>query len=66
MYMARNKEFVNMMQGGFGRFTQYEVWLILSHQNELRINTLSIQKMNDGYFICCVDEFTTKEYKREV
>lgn len=62
MYMKHNKQFDIMMRGGCGTFTQYELWAILSHQNELGINTLLIQKSIDDKFICHVDNKTTFIY----
>lgn len=62
MYMKNNKEFQLMMRGGCGFFSQYEVWSILTHQNELGINTLLIQKANSLEFVCRVDDLTVKEY----
>ena len=62
MYMENNKQFDIMMRGGCGTFTQYELWAILSHQNELGINTLLIQKSIDDKFVCHVDNKTTFVY----
>ena len=64
MYMENNQEFISMMRGAFGTFTAYELWQILLCQNELGINTISIQKMSCGKFICKVDKKTVSEYKR--
>ena len=65
MYMKNIREFQLMMQGGVGFFSQYEVWTILSHQNELGINTISIQKDYTGKFVCVVDKPTIERYKEE-
>ena len=65
MYMKNNENFKLMMQGDFGFFSQYEVWTILSHQNELGINTISIQKDYTGKFVCMVDKPTIERYKEE-
>lgn len=65
MYMKNNREFQLMMQGGAGFFSQYEVWAILSHQNELGINTISIQKDYTGKFVCMVDKSTIERYREE-
>ena len=62
MYMKDNKEFQHMMKGNYGTFTQYELWSILSNQNELGINTISIQKSDDKKFICQVDKITIETY----
>lgn len=62
MHMKDNKEFVAMMQGGFGEFGIYEVWFLLTNLNELGINTLKVQQNLDGRYYCTVDKFTTKEY----
>ena len=64
MYMENNQEFISMMHGAFGTFTAHELWQILLCQNEFGINTISIQKMDCGKFICKVDEKTVNEYKR--
>ena len=63
--MKNNREFHLMMRGGVGFFSQYEVWAILSHQNELGINTISIQKDYTGKFVCMVDKPTIEGYKEE-
>ena len=65
MYMKNNREFQFMMRGGVGFFSQYEIWAILSHQNELCINTISIQKDYTGKFVCMVDKPTVERYKEE-
>ena len=65
MYMKDNIEFQFMMRGGVGFFSQYEMWTILSHQNELGINTISIQKDYTGKFVCMVDKLTIERYKEE-
>ena len=66
MHMKNNQEFIDMMRGYFGKFTKYELWSILINQNELGINTISIQKMNCGDFICKVDKETVLAYKIEM
>ena len=66
MYMRNNQEFIDMMRGYYGKFTQQQLWQILLHQNELGINTISIQKMNSSDFICKVDEETVLAYKIEM
>lgn len=65
MYMKNNREFQFMMRGGVGFFSQYEIWTILLHQNELGINTISIQKDYTGKFVCMVDKPTIERYKEE-
>ena len=65
MYMKNNREFQLMMRGGGVFFSQYEIWTILSHQNELGINTISIQKDYTGKFVCIVDKLTIERYKEE-
>ena len=62
MYMKNNPKYIRMMMGDFGNFTQQELWQILLHQNELGINTLMIQQMMDGAFICRVDNQTVNHY----
>ena len=64
MYMENNQGFIGMMRGAFGTFTAHQLWQILLCQNEFGINTISIQKMNCGKFICKVDGKTVSEYKR--
>ena len=54
-----------MMNGGYGYFTQYELWSILTNLNKLKINTISIQKTNDFEFVCVVDNPTIWCYKKE-
>lgn len=65
MYMKNNPKYVRMMMGDFGNFTQQELWQILLYQNELGINTLMIQQMADGAFICRVDIQTVNRYLLE-
>lgn len=65
MYMKDNREFQLMMRGGAGFFSQYEIWAILLHQNELGINTISIQKDYTGKFVCMVDKPTIERYKEQ-
>ena len=65
MFMKNNKEFKLMMRGGCGQFTQYELWSILSHQNELGINTIMVQKDPYGNFVCKVDKITTYHWLEE-
>ena len=60
--MKNNPKYIRMMMGDFGNFTQQELWQILLHQNELGINTLMIQQMMDGAFICRVDNQTVNHY----
>lgn len=63
MHMENNKEFIEMMEGGFGEFSSYEVWFILTNMNRLGINTLRAQQNLDGSFYCSVDEATVRAYK---
>ena len=63
--MKNNPKYVRMMMGDFGNFTQQELWQILLYQNELGINTLMIQQMADGAFICRVDIQTVNRYLLE-
>ena len=60
--MKNNPKYIRMMMGDFGNFTQQELWQILLNQNELGINTLMIQQMTDGAFICRVDNQTINRY----
>ena len=66
MCIRNSQEFIDMMNGYFGKFTKYELWSILVNQNELGINTISVQKMNCDEFICKVDKETVLAYKREM
>ena len=68
MYMKHSKLFHSLMMGNVVTLTQYELWNILTNQNELGINTIAIQKSNNGDFVCFVDNNTIKRYKemREV
>jgi hypothetical protein len=63
--MKQNEQFKLMMRGGLGQFTQYELWTVLSCQDELGINTLMVQKDHYGQFLCKVDELTVMSYKKE-
>ena len=65
MYMKHNEQFKFMMRGGLAQFTQYELWTILTYQDELGINTLMVQKDPYGQFLCKVDEVTVIYYKKE-
>jgi len=60
--MKDNPKYNRMMIGSFENFTQQELQQILLHQNELGINTLMIQQMADGTFICRVDALTINRY----
>ena len=62
MHMKTNKEFIDMMNGGFGEFSAYEVWFILTNLNQLGINTLYTQQNLDGSYYCTVDKATVKTY----
>ena len=62
MHMKNNKEFIEMMSGGFGEFSEYEVWFIMTNLNQLGINTLYTQQNLDGSFYCMVDKATVKTY----
>lgn len=64
MYMEQNKNFIEMMNGGFGEFTQHELWTILTNLNELNINTIKVQKTVEDKFICIVDRLTIERYSR--
>jgi hypothetical protein len=63
--MKDNPKYIRMMKGDFGNFTQQELWQILLHQNELGINTLKVQRMIDGAFICRVDNLSVNRYLLE-
>lgn len=65
MYMKNNKEFIDMMNGGYGRFSLYEMWAIITNLNKFHINTFYIQQFIDGTFICAVDRPTVDYYKNE-
>lgn len=66
MHMKNNKEFIEMMRGGFGEFNAYEVWFILTNLNNLGINTLHTQQNFDGSFYCSVDEVTVRAYRENM
>lgn len=63
MYIECNSEFIKMMNGGFGEFSAYEVWFIITNMNQLGINTLRTQQNFDGFYYCTVDERTTRAYR---
>ena len=65
MYMKNNKEFIDMMNGGYGRFSLHEMWAIMTNLNKFHINTFYIQQFIDGTFICAVDRPTVDYYKNE-
>ena len=66
MHMKDNKEFIEMMTGGFGEFSAYEVWFILTNLNNLGINTLRAQQNLDGTFYCSVDAATVLAYRENI
>lgn len=66
MHMKDNKEFIEMMSGGFGEFSEYEVWFIMTNLNQLGINTLYTQQNLDGSFYCMVDKATVKKYRENM
>ena len=63
MYIERNPEFIEMMNGGFGEFNQYELWTIISNQKDLHINVLKTQQTIDKTYICKVDDITARTYR---
>lgn len=63
MYIEHNPEFIEMMNGGFGEFNQYELWTIISNQNDLHINVLKTQQAIDKTYICKVDDITARTYR---
>ena len=66
MHMKDNKNFIEMMEGGFGEFSAYEVWFILTNLNNLGINTLRAQQNFDETFYCSVDEATVRAYRENM
>ena len=65
MYMKNNPKFIEMMNGGYGRFNLNEMWAIMTNLNELHINTIYTQQFVDGTFICAVDRPTVNYYRKE-
>lgn len=65
MYIEHNPEFMEMMNGGFGEFNQYELWTIILNQNDLHINVLKIQQTIDKTYICKVDDITVNAYRNK-
>ena len=61
--MKYSKLFHSLMMGNVVTFTKYELWNILTHQNELGINTIAIQQASNGDYICFVDNNTVSGYK---
>ena len=65
MYMKNNQKFIEMMNGGYGRFNLNEMWTIMTNLNVLHINTIYTQQLVDGTFVCTVDKPTVDYYKKE-
>ena len=65
MIMKSDHRFREMMSGRCARFTQEEMWEIMTHLNELYINTIYVQQFVDGTFICAVDRPTVNYYLKE-
>jgi hypothetical protein len=65
MIMKSDHRFREMMSGQCARFTQEEMWEIMTHLNELYINTIYVQQFVDGTFICAVDRSTVNYYLKE-
>lgn len=65
MYMKDNPKFIKMMKGGFGHFSLQEMWAIMTNLNALHVNTIHVQQVIDGTFICIVDRHTVEYYKKE-
>ena len=63
--MKDNPKFIEMMKGGFGRFSLQEMWAIMTNLNALHVNTIHVQQVIDGTFICIVDRHTVERYKKE-
>lgn len=54
-------DFKEMMCGGVGEFDEIQLQAIFQRQNELNINTISVQK-SGSLFLCRVDEKTVNNY----
>ena len=54
-------DFKEMMCGGVGEFDEIQLQAIFQRQNELNINTISVQK-SGSLFFCRVDEKTVNNY----
>ena len=65
MHMKNNPKFIEMMNGGYGRFNLNEMCAIMTNLNELHINTIYVQQFVDGTFICAVDRPTVNYYLKE-
>jgi hypothetical protein len=63
--MKSDHRFREMMSGQCAHFTQEEMWEIMTHLNELYINTIYAQQFVDGTFICAVDRPTVNYYLKE-
>lgn len=63
--MDKDSRFIEMMLGGFARFTQEEMFELMSHLSEFCINTIYVQQFVDGTFICAVDQPTVNYYRKE-
>ena len=60
MYMKRSEKLAKLLSGEIVKFTQHEVWNILSYLEEYGINMIKIQKTINGEFFCKVDDNTVK------
>ena len=65
MITKSDRRFREMMSGRSAYFTQEEMWEIMTHLNELYINTIYVQQLIDGTFICAVDKPTVNYYLKE-
>jgi predicted XRE-type DNA-binding protein len=63
VYIEKNPEFIELMNGHYARFTAHELWTIMTNLTELNINTLQTQQLIDGTFFCKVDKHTVKYYQ---
>ena len=54
--------FQSIMRGHTVCIDKYTLLFFLDHQNELGINTISIQKQLDGKYVCKIDNLTSKHF----
>ena len=63
--MNFKERYERLMSGNFVDFRLMEVMKILVNMNDIKINTLSVQKSIEDVYVCKVDDLTIRAFKKE-
>ena len=63
--MNFKERYERLMSGNFVDFRLMEVMKILVNMNDIKINTLSVQKSVEDVYVCKVDDLTINAFKKE-